>query len=136
MQRNAQQGLRLVLLARQGLIPCRMLQDEHDTTGGPFIDARPAFKKEVVALPDDPSDGRYHHITPFKTEWLHYHEILEFVLVSRTVFMLREAQDNETVKQRSLKAVEIATGGYFRKVNRNRAIPHHRLKRCVAHNWN
>lgn len=121
LQRKAEQGLRLVGLSRQYGAAYRL-----------ETDSKSVLKRESITLPDNPSDGRYRHITPFKTELLDYSEILEFVLATNTVFICREEHEDETAKQRSLKEVEVVTGGYFRKVSRNRAIPHHRLKRCVA----
>lgn len=121
LQRKAMQGLRLVRLSRQ------RLADRQAQPGG-----KPSPHKGTVLLPDSPLDGKYQHVTPFKTELLDYREILEFVLEANTVFVCREGDGKEAAKQRSLKEVEGVTGGYFRKVGRNRAIPCHRLKRCVA----
>lgn len=134
LQRKAEQGLRLVRLSRQRVALHRAKPDEYEYEAAYRLatDSKPVLKSESITLPDSPSDGRYRHVTPFKTELLDYGEISEFILVANTVFVCREECEDETVKQRSLKEVEVLTGGYFRKVSRNRAIPHHRLKRCVA----
>gem|GEM_PF-3322702 len=122
LQRKAQQGLRLIKLSRQR---------SADHPMHPYRKA--TLDKKTDLLSDSPLDGKYQHVTPFKTELLDYRDISEFVLKAHMVFICREGKDKETAKQRSLKEVEIVTAGYFRKVGRNRAIPQHRLKRCVSH---
>lgn len=132
LQQKAQQGLRLVWKAREQQ---QAYEAEIDNLRQALRARETEDRPERMAartLPDNPLDGQYRHVTPFKTELLDYREISEFVLLAQTVFVCREGWENEAVKQRSLKAVELVTDGYFRKISRTRAIPHHRLKRCVA----
>lgn len=58
-------------------------------------------------------------------------DISEFEVVEGTVFLHNNDADKEPVKERSLMAIEDITGGYFRKIGRNKAIRMHMLKRCM-----
>src|SRR5690606_9577093 len=93
--------------------------------------AKPAANKKMRILPDSPVDGQYRHVTPLRTELVEYRDITAFEVVEGTVFLRRDDGGKEPVKERSLTAIEDITGGYFRKIGRNKAIGPHRLKRCV-----